>query len=172
MSPFLQRLPAIIDIKTFSNALGKPINRALASALANNRYDVQAIVYDDAVTQAKAMLRKLKSSCLYGPRPSDDWLLSFAACEQHTFAFLFIEQGPVTNVRLREFLQAEREGASENAYWTGAIHSYRHAVARYATFMAKFGPDKPWIEEEPARMRFNDTDLPLWLFDDLPPRGA
>ena len=110
---------AIIDVKTFSNSLGKPIAKAIASAVTNNRYDVQAVVYDDGIAHAKAMLRKVKTACLNGPQPSDDWLVSFAACERHTFAFLFIEQGPVTNVRLREFRESEgREGSTANLMGT------------------------------------------------------
>lgn len=158
---------AIIDIKSFSNALGRPIDAAVASAAANGRYGVQAVIYDDAVSQAKAMLRKYKSAVIHNMTETEidaDWIVSFASCEQHAFAFLFIEQGPVTNVRLREFRRTDgAKGATMNMYWQAGHDGYRHGVLRYYQCMKEFGPDKPWIEDEPMKA-FADQDFPMWLF--------
>jgi hypothetical protein len=158
---------AIIDLKTFSNSLGRPIDAAVASAAANGRYGVQAVIYDDAVSQAKQMLRKHKSSAIHnmtGIEIDPDWIVSFASCEQHAFAFLFIEQGPVTNVRLREFRRTDgAKGATTNMYWQAGYDGYRLGVLRYYQCMKEFGPDKPWIEDEPMKA-FADQDFPMWLF--------
>lgn len=158
---------AIIDIKTFSNSLGRPIDAAVASAAANGRYGVQAVIYDDAVAQAKAMLRKFKTAAIHNLSSQEidsDWLVSFASCEQHAFAFLFIEQGPVTNVRLREFRRTEgMKGSSTNMYWQAGYDGYRHGILRYYQCMKDFGPNKPWIEDEPMKA-FADQDFPIWLF--------
>lgn len=161
---------AIVDVKSFNNPLSKPVDSAVASAVANGRYDVQAAVYDAAVTAAKQMLRKQKSAALHIPEGLEietDWLTSFAACASHTFVFVFIEQGPVTNVRVREFRKTETyggQGASQNMYWQSGHAGFREGVRRYVENMERHGPDKPWIDDQPMRA-FADQDFPLWLFN-------
>lgn len=160
---------AIIDVKSFSNPMGKPIDAAVASAVVFNRYHVQAVIYDEAVLQAKKMLRARKSECLHflgDRRIPDEWLLQFAACERHVFYFLFIETGPVTNVLVRAFERVDTHGgngASVNMYWTQGEVGYSEALRRYVENMRKFGPDKPWIDDKPARP-FSDADFPLYMF--------
>jgi hypothetical protein len=164
------KVKAIVDVKSFSNPLGKPIDSAVASAVANGRYDVQAVLYDVALAHAKAMLRKDKLRAIHhvsGPEPSADWLVSMAACEHHAFYFVFIETGPVTNVKVREFRKTETHGGlggSVNLYWQSGMTGLQEGTARYLRCMKAFGPDKPWIEDEPARP-FIDSDFPLYLFN-------
>ena len=164
------KVKAIVDVKSFSNPLGKPIDAAVASALANGRYDVQAVIYEEAVKRAKAMLRKDKTKALHvvsGPEPENDWLVSLAACEQHAFAFLFIETGPVTNVRVREFRKLETyggQGGTTNMYWQSGDAGFREGVERYAECMKHFGPGQPWITDEPMRP-FRDDEMPMYLFN-------
>lgn len=160
---------ATVDLKSFSNPMGKPIEAAVSSAVVFNRYHIQAVIYDEAVSQAKQMLRTLKSACLHfmnGAEVADDWLIQFAACERHIFHFLFIEQGPVTNVIVRRFEEFDRHGgngASVNMYWHQGIIGANEGIRRYVEGMKKYGPDKPWIDAQPARS-FNDADFPLYLF--------
>ena len=164
------KVKAIIDIKTFSNSLSKPIDTAIAMALANGRYDVQAVIYQDAVRAAKTMLHKNKTKAIHcnsGEGVDNDWLVSFASCEQHAFAFVFIEQGAVTNVRVREFRQLETyggQGASSNMYWQSGHAAYREGVRRYVECLKEFGLDQPWITDEPMKP-FRDEEFPLWLFN-------
>jgi hypothetical protein len=46
----------IVDLKTFSNPFGKPMERAIVSAMATYRYHIQMAVYDEAV-EASTMAR-------------------------------------------------------------------------------------------------------------------
>lgn len=161
---------AIVDLKSFNNPFSKPVDAAVASAVANGRYDVQAAVYDAAVTAAKAMLLERKSGAIHGEAPVDnDWLVSFASCKRHAFVFVFIEQGPVTNVRVREFCPTETlggiGGGTSNLYWQAGMAGFREGVRRYARCMAHFGPDKPWIEDAPMRA-FRDDEFPLYFFNE------
>lgn len=162
------KIKATVDIKTFSNPMGKPIDAAVASAVANNRYDVQAVVYDAAVKAAKEMLRTKKLDALHGAEAVDhEWLLNFAACKDHAFVFVFIEQGPVTNVRVREFRRTETHGgngASANLYWQAGEAGVAEALRRYAECMRTFGPNQPWIEDRPMTP-FADTEFPIYLFN-------
>lgn len=161
------KIKAVVDIKSFSNPLSKPIDNAVASAVASGRYDVQAVIYDRAVQKAKEMLRKQRTACLYGADDVDPaWLVEFAGTKQHTFSFVFIEQGPVTNVKLREFCRLDPlagMGASPNAYWQSGVAGFQVGLERYVENMTKFGPNKPWIEDEPMRA-FVDTEFPMYLF--------
>lgn len=162
------KIKATVDVKSFTNPYGKPLLAAVAGALAANRYDVQAVIYDDAVRAAKEMLRALKSKALHvvtGDPPPDDWIISLAASPKHTFVFVFIEQGPVTNVKVKEFRQHEQYGGlgmSANAYWTSGMTGYREGVRRYVECMEKFGRDKPWIDDSPMTA-FRDEDFPMYL---------
>lgn len=164
------KIKAIVDVKSFNNPLSKPIDAAVASAVANGRYDVQAVIYDDAVRIAKQMLRRDKTAAINvvsGPTPENDWLVALAACEHHAFAFVFIEQGAVTNVRVREFCKMETYGGlggTSNLYWQSGHAGYREGVRRYVDCMKEFGPDKPWIEDVPMRA-FADAEFPMYLFN-------
>jgi hypothetical protein len=163
------KVKAIIDIKSFSNPLGKPIDAAVSGAVVFNRYHIQGVIYWEAVERAKQMLRKEKSACLHfmnGAEVSDEWLIQFAACARHSFFFLFIEQGPVTNVLVREFAEFDTfggQGSSVNLAWYYGQMGYREALRRYVENMEKFGPDKPWVDDRPMRP-FADTDFPQYMF--------
>lgn len=163
------KVKATVDLKSFSNPLGKPIGSAVAGAVANGRYDVQAVVYDAGVEAAKRLMRERGSEVLHGAdNIPNDWLLAFAACQRHTFAFVFIETGPVTNVRVREFKEMEGyggQGMSMNAYWNAGLSGFRRGVRLYYDCLKKFGVDKPWIEDEPMKP-FSDTEFPMYLFNE------
>lgn len=169
------KVRAIVDVKTFSNIYGRPLDVAITQAVANERYHVQAVVYDTAVSAAKAMLFKRRAAAVTtvsGPEPTVKWLTEFAACQDHAFVFLFIEQGPVTNVRVREFRRfdspKQRAQAHDapmptpNAYWMQGEIGFRTGVKLYAECMKRFGPKVPWIDDQPMRA-FADVDFPLWL---------
>lgn len=162
------KVRAIVDIKTFSNSLGRPIDAAVAAAVANERHHVQAVVYSAAVAAAKEMLLRDKSTAIHNlgnDQIPDEWLIQFAACRDHAFTFVFIEQGAVTNVKVREFRRVETfagMGATINAYWQAGHAGFREGVRRYAHFMKTLGPDRPWIEDEPMRP-FTDQEMPLYM---------
>lgn len=163
------KIKATIDIKSFSNPLSKPVDAAVASAVPNGRYDVQAVLYDVALMHAKGMLRRDKTKAIHnltGHDIDNDWLVSLAACEQHAFYFVFIETGPVTNVRVREFRKHDTHGGlggTANLYWQSGMAGLQEGMKRYVRCMKEFGPDKPWIEDEPARA-FADQEFPMWMF--------
>jgi hypothetical protein len=163
------KVKVTVDVKSFSNPLGKPIAAAVAGSVANGRYDVQAVTYDAGVEAVKRLLRERGSSVLHGAGEiPNDWLLAFAACQRHTFAFVFVETGPVTNVRVREFKEWEGhggQGMSANAYWSAGLSGFRRGVLKYQECMKRFGPHRPWIEDEPMKP-FNDMEFPMHMFNE------
>ena len=161
------KIKAIVDVKTFNNALRRPVDVAIAMAVANHRYDVKVAVYGDAVEAAKMMLRRDKTKAIHfenGAEVENDWIAALAACETHSVVFVFIEQGAVSNVRVREFCRSEALGGTVNLYWGSARDGFREGVRIYADFMKRFGPEQPWIDDQPMRP-FVDQDFPLWMFN-------
>jgi hypothetical protein len=158
-----------MDVKSFSNPLGKPVAEAVAAAVARERYGVQAVIYSHGIEAAKAMLRERKSSILHGADSiPNEWLQAFAACERHSFGFLFVQSGPVSNVKLREFREYETyggQGMQRNAYWSSGLAGFRRGLEIYAACMKRFGPSQPWIDDEPMRP-FRDDDFPMWMFSE------
>jgi len=156
---------AIVEQKTFTNPFGKPIDQAISSSVANNKYFVDAAVRMDGVEQAKAMYRKHGQKIVHGHMPASDWMEAFAAPGPHAFVFLFLEAGDVPNVRAREFKERERDGAKDqNLYFAKGHAMYRQGVALYRQFFEHYGPDLPWVDPQPVRA-FSDADFPIWSLD-------
>lgn len=162
---------AAVEMKTFSNPFGKPIDNAIAGNVANNKYFVDAIVRLDAIENAKAMLRKYGHHAVLGngsastAAPPGEWLDAFAEPAPHAFVFLFLEAGDVPNVRVREFKQREREGAKDqNLYWMRGHAMYRQGVDLYRQMFDHYGAELPWLDPQPIRP-FYDADFPVWSLD-------
>lgn len=156
---------AAVEMKTFTNPFGKPIDQAVASSVANNKYMVDAVVRLDAVEVAKAMIRKHGTSVVHGDSiPTDAWLKAFAEPAPHAFVFLFLEAGDVPNVRVREFKQRETAKGDENLYWQKGAAMFRDGVDLYRQHFEHYGPDLPWVDPQPMRS-FVDSDFPLYALD-------
>lgn len=155
---------AAVEMKTFTNPFGKPIDQAVASTVANNKYMVDAVVRLDAVEIAKAALRKHGMKIVHGRPPSADWLNAFVQPGAHAFVFLFLEAGDVPNVRVREFKQRETAKGEQNLYWAKGHAMYRQGVDLYRQMIEHYGQDLPWVEPQPMRP-FYDTDFSLWALE-------
>lgn len=156
------KVGALVELKTFNNMYNRPVDAAIAQAVANYRYHVGAAIYLEGVEQAKAMLRKggMAATVRLGEIPND-WLRAFASGKQHAMVFVFIEQGKVPNVRLREFARTGPEGPAL-AYQSG-LASFRVGVDTFVRCIEHFG-DKPWIDDDPVRP-FVDEEFPLWMMN-------
>ena len=163
---------AVVDLKTFTNSLGLPVDAAIARAVANYRYHVKAALYMDAVEAMKELIRDQGPDVVHGAengygRPSVDWLEAFLDPAPHAFVFVFLEAGAVPNVRVREFrrtVTGAKSGATANLYWQSGYAAYRQGVESYRDCLAHYGPGLPWIAPEPMRP-FADEDFPVWMTD-------
>ena len=163
---------AVVDLKTFTNSLGLPLDAAIARTVANYRYHVKAALYMDAVEASKALIRDQGPDVVHGTengtgRPSTDWLEAFIDPAPHAFVFVFLEAGAVPNVRVREFRQlmnGAKSGATANLYWQSGYAAYRQGVEIYRDCLAHLGPDLPWITPEPMRA-FVDEEFPLYMME-------
>ncbi|MBL4748420.1 MAG: PD-(D/E)XK nuclease-like domain-containing protein [Magnetovibrio sp.] len=155
---------AQIDLKSFTNQNGKPVDTALAHAVANYRYYVQVAVHSEAVTQAKMLMRggKFKAT---NP-PSKEWIKAFTEAPIHVFVFLFLEKAAVPCIRLKEFPRLESpRSRTPTLAWDAGQGCFRRGVQIWGDFMNRFGPDKPWIDVPPMD-RFHDEDFPMYMLED------
>lgn len=160
---------AQIDLKSFANPTGKPINTAIAHAVANYRYYVQAAVHSEAVSQAKILMRDGQFSAKISHKIDDKWTDAFINSPPHSFIFLFLEKAEVPCIRLKEFSRFVAQSGSgsktSTLAWESGQACFRHGVAVWAEFMERFGPDKPWIDVPPLNS-FEDEEFPLYMFND------
>lgn len=146
---------AIIDLKTFSNQNGVPVDSAVVAAVARYKYHLQAFTYVQAARAAKEMILK---GLVYGD--DTNALQQFArVVEDPRFFFVFLETGPAMNVLVREFVQSR--GNVESLVWSAGGMIATRAIALWKTCMQQFGPSQPWATNQPARP-FMDEEFPIW----------
>jgi hypothetical protein len=137
---------ADIDLKTFSNPLGKPIDRAIATAMAGGKYHVQCAVYSEAMDHA---IDFIQTGGVHGD-VDKEWLKSLD--RQREFVFVFQQTGvPVARAKVfPKYL----------TYDIGRI-AMRDGIAKFAECSRVFGSDM-WIDVEPIGV-IEDSDLPAWI---------
>lgn len=100
---------AVADLKTFSNAAGRPLAEAVSYAVATNRYGTQAVHY----------LNAMESSGL--------------GSVETRFVFLFVENGTAPNVLVREFARNAIYFEIVEQEYRQAIGFYRECLDRWGT---------------------------------------
>lgn len=149
---------AIIDLKTFSNPNGTPIDSAVVYAVSRYLYYVQAYVYLQAASAAKLLIQ---NGHVYGEDASA--LQQFARVkEDPRFYFVFLETGPAMNVLVREFTRSRTDLMS--LVWENGKRTSERAIQVWADCMNNFGPNQPWIMNQPVRP-FMDEEFPLWAVE-------
>ena len=149
---------AAVDLKTFTNIHKKPLDVAVAHAVAQHRYHLQAYIYMQGLMAAHALPIKTASM------PADDWQRDWRDNgHDPRFIFLFVESGRVPNVALREFRRKNADGQTTLAYQSGEAAA-RQAAGIWQSFMGEFGPDQPWVSDAPLQP-FADEEFPLYMMD-------
>lgn len=146
---------AIIDLKTFANQMNKPIDRAIYSAMAGNKYHIQAAFYLQAVERLKDFLRAGHTAVT--PKRPDipdtaAWFDSLLECEEHGFYFVFQNKGVAPVARGKKFERGMIYGAG--------VAAVDDAKRLYRACLAKFGTD-PWLDDAPIDS-FEDDNFPIY----------
>lgn len=143
------KIGATVDLKSFSNKLNKPIDRAVVQVMASMRYHMQSSHYDEAVEQGREFVRRGK---VFGAAPA--WLDKFAAFprEDRKFLFVFQQTGPAPVAR--GYIMPR-----------GLVHecgrlSVRECVRQWKECYDTFGTD-PWIDMSNIT-EFEDEQFPVW----------
>lgn len=158
------KVHAAVDLKTFSNPFGIPVDKAVVRAISNYKYGVQAAVYLDGIGNAKKLLRSGKA--VVEGDVAGGWLKDFARSPEHAFVFVFLEQGMAPNCRVREFretITGANSGATPNLYWQSAQAGYRIGVETYVRYLERFG-NAPWVDDSPMTPLV-DEEFPLWALE-------
>ena len=146
------KIGAICDLKSFSNPLGKPIDKAIYGAMASRKYHLQAAVYLEADRHAAKAVKE--GRIFLGPEsPSipQDWLDKYAgASEQRRFVFVFQQTGNAPLTRVREF--------PRGLVYECGLSAMRDAQRKFAEFWANFGRDQ-WLDLAPMAV-FSDDEFP------------
>lgn len=148
------KIRSVVDLKTFSNPLGKRLDTAVAHAVANYRYHVQAAVYMDAAERAKHLPT-------FGEGPTPEWRAAFEESPDHAFVFVFQESGAAPNLRIREFRRLVN--GKPTVAWQSGHDAYRYAVNLYTRFRDQYG-ENPWIDDQPMTP-FTDDEFPIWMME-------
>jgi len=141
----------ITDLKSFSNPLGKPLDTAVRSAVANYGYYVQAAMYWRALERAIDFARV---GNVHGDA-SPEFLRDLLATDpdKRRFLFLFQDTGPAQVAR--GYIMPK-----------GTVHAIgddivRECMETFAQHAKVFG-DAPWIDTAPIT-EFDDTSFPAWI---------
>ena len=158
------KLNAVVDLKTFSNATGMPVNKAIIRAIANYNYNLQQVIYEEAVMEARAMIR----AC--GPHDPYPWFCEDDCTNEEAgrrelfidrwcavtapprFIFIFQQSGIAPVTRVFQMPQGE--------IWKASYRMAEELKRLWATAATTYGCD-PWLDHQPMS-EIEDESIPLW----------
>lgn len=151
MKARLDRLKAraIVDLKTFSNPLGKPIDRAIATSVASGKYHIQAAVYDEA---AKIGARYIREGRVFGD-VSPDVLKQLSGDGERDFLFVFQQTGIAPVARGKVLPKGL-------VFQCGQV-VVRESIREFARYYEAFG-ETPWVDPSDI-IAFDDAEFPVYL---------
>lgn len=153
------------DLKTYANSMEKDTETAIAHTIAARRYSVSAFWYKHGLARMLQMIKAKGDAAVQtvhpnAPGPTDEQLDLIDGLRHHEgdfpLHFVFIETGAVPNITVREFVS--HDDGELNAYWRWAKQGVDYATQQFARYMAKFGPDRIWIDEAYFK-EFTDADF-------------
>ncbi|MGL5735486.1 MAG: hypothetical protein ACRCYS_11520 [Beijerinckiaceae bacterium] len=153
------KLKAIVDLKSFGNAVGRPISRAIDFAISNQRHFIGVVIYRQAVEAAKRMIADQGASVVHScddPSPEDhearqDFALRLAKqSEPPTCLWVYQQTGnaPVTRGRIMPV-------GTVYTITDGALEMLKR---RYVECTRTFGAD-PWLDIAPIEQTI-DEEIP------------
>lgn len=146
------KMRATVDLKSFGNQFGKPIDYAVTYSMASYKYHYQAAVYDEAVRAAKDML-KVHGPKIVSGEVDQEWLEKFAGVDEWQFLFVFQQTGVAPVARGYVFPR-------NLTYDCGRI-AVNEAKRRYLECLETYGTDY-WIDMTDVRS-FDDDEFPVFM---------
>lgn len=150
----------IIDLKSFGNRQGLPIDRAIERTIANLRYVVQQVVYEEAAAEAKALILATNGH-IYGDGTSGVvdpkhvyWALEWAKQPEPEFMFVFQQSGnaPVTRGKIMP---------RENMGHYGVTRRRVEELKRVFIANCEVYGTEPWLDIRPVE-HIDDSEIPVW----------
>ncbi|MGE0527495.1 MAG: PD-(D/E)XK nuclease-like domain-containing protein [Bdellovibrionales bacterium] len=148
------KIKAIVDLKSFSNPMGKSLDNAIGATMASRKYHLQAATYLEADRFASRFAR---AGRVFGDVDAD-WLKAYAEFNsaERSFIFVFQKTGIAPVTRVKEFSRVLETFKVAEA-------SVRDAQHRFAQCWRHYGKD-PWLDVRPLE-QFGDEDFPLHIME-------
>jgi len=148
------KIKAIVDLKSFSNPMGKSLYNAIAATMASRKYHIQAATYLEADRFASRFVR---AGRIFG-EADPAWLEAYAEVEpvERSFIFVFQKTGIAPVTRVREFSRVLET-------YKVAEASVRDAQHRFAKCWHHYGTD-PWLDIKPME-QFGDEEFPIHIME-------
>lgn len=163
------KLMAFVDLKSFSNRNGKPIQRAIDGVIANDKHYLPVVVYSEGIAAVKELVREMKGACVFAwvndPSEFEDgtgpllagpeltkWCWQWAHQPEPDALYVYQQTGqaPVTRGRIM------RRGATYDVTQM-AVQWLKRKWLRCAE---TYGTD-PWLDIEPITVTV-DENLNSW----------
>lgn len=139
----------VIDLKTFQNTMGKPIDRAIYYACASNKYHIQASFYlDRAMTRAIRFARDGKT---HGD-VSKDFITNLSKCTDPKFMFVFQQKGYASLARGLIF--------PKNSMFLCGLAAIDKAIQDFKENRDLYGT-APWVDRSPI-VEMDDNLFPVF----------
>jgi hypothetical protein len=149
------RLNAIIDMKSFTNTMDKPVEQAIRNDFGWKRLDLQASHYLNARQRARAHIHEGR---VFGDGDRE-WLLRLAEVETFTFVFVFYS---VAGAAIARGWQYDPGTELDQI----ALIEIEHAVDVYKGYRDRFGLNQVWVDQTPVKT-VEPSDIPHWVRSSL-----
>jgi hypothetical protein len=158
---------AMSDLKTFTNTQNKPIDLALYSAMAGQKYHIQATHYMNAGDKAVQFCKRAmqgevvifdrryypdEATCKTANVAVMEFCQKMSLTEQHDFFFVFQQKGLAPLARGKKFERG-------SMYACGQV-SIEMAVGLFKKYYAIYGEDV-WVDPQ-GITSFEDANFPPW----------
>ena len=143
---------AIVDLKSFGNPYGRPLEVAIPREIASRKYHVQAAMYDEGASHVADFI---KAERVFG-KADPALITALARNAPKTFLFVFQMKGPAPVARgitLPKESLTFRIGQSE-------IDTAKQA---FRANWEKYGTD-PWVDDSPITA-LDDAAVPPWSLE-------
>lgn len=144
------RMNSIIDLKSFTNVMRKPVDNAIRADFFNKRLDIQATHYMNARGRARQLILDGR---IFGDADRE-WLAKIAVQDVFTFVFVFYS---VTGAPLARGWRYD-PGTEMDATAAAEIQT---AIDTYRRYRDHFG-EEMWVDQEPL-YTLTDSDVPAWM---------
>lgn len=143
------KMNTLVDLKSFANMQGKPVQRAIDMAISNQKYFIPVVVYLEAIAAAKAMVKAGKGDCVFQYGNGEDhkparfqkqWAWEWAHQPEPEVLFVFQQTGiaPVTRGRTM----------GRGSVFTVTDFSVQYLKRKWVRMATTYGTD-PWLDLEP-----------------------
>ena len=155
------KLNTVLDLKTFSNKSGMPVDKAILRAIANYTYNLQHVVYEEAVMEARAMIREHGVSVIFDYDDSvwadvnkrQVFAVQWAKItEAPRFIFVFQQSGMAPVTRVFSMPQGE--------IWKASHRMAEDLKRVWADCAAIYGCEA-WLDHQPM-IEIEDELIPMW----------